>query len=270
MMHFYNPDPIESPNAWTANLIQDFSDAYYADWTASDIFILNDAIYYFYPQISPSYEDGSEVLWYGAFNMSAGDFDADTVFYLPSDMDLYLAKSTDMGRTWSEPENVTNTPGGIFPDKQLEVGIHLANVGSDTQIGVFYQMPEFSVETYPPATGYEDYMNRVYVGVYTNEEGGTVGLDERELVPDEFILRQNYPNPFNPLTHISYSLKTAGEVHLDLYDVRGNWIRSLVSGMKPAGGHEYVLDASDMSSGLYFYTMSINGSSKTRKLVLMK
>ena len=270
MMHFYNPDPIESPNAWTANLIQDFSDAYYADWTASDIFILNDAIYYFYPQISPSYEDGSEVLWYGAFNMSAGDFDPDTVFYLPSDMDLYMAKSTDMGMTWSEPENVTNTPGGIFPDKQLEVGIHLASVGSDTEIGVFYQMPEFNVETYPPATGYEDYMNRVYVGVYTNDEGGTAGLDEGSLVPDEFILRQNYPNPFNPLTHISYSLKTAGEVHMDLYDVRGNWVRSLVSGMKPAGGHEYVLDASDMSSGLYFYTMAVNGSSKTRKLVLMK
>ena len=146
----------------------------------------------------------------------------------------------------------------------------MANVGSDTQIGVFYQMPEFNVETYPPAGGYEDYMNRVYVGIYTNEEGGTVGLDERELVPDEFILRQNYPNPFNPITHISYSLKTAGEVHLDLYDVRGNWVRSLVSDMKPVGGHEYVLDASDMSSGLYFYTMSINGSSQTRKLVLMK
>ena len=270
MMHFYNPDPIESPNAWTANLIQDFSDAYYADWTASDIPTLNDPIYYFYPQISPSFEEGSEVLWYGAFNMSAGDFDPDTVFYLPSDMDLYMAKSTDMGMTWSEPENVTNTPGGIFPDKQLEVGIHLASVGSDTEIGVFYQMPEFTVETYPPAGGYEDYMNRVYVGVYTNDEGGTVGLDEGSLVPDEFILRQNYPNPFNPLTHISYSLKTAGEVHMDLYDVRGNWVRSLVSGMKPAGGHEYVLDASDMSSGLYFYTMAVNGSSKTRKLVLMK
>ena len=108
------------------------------------------------------------------------------------------------------------------------------------------------------------------MGIYTNDEGGTVGLDEGSLVPDEFILRQNYPNPFNPLTQISYSLKTAGEVHMDLYDVRGNWVRSLVSGMKPAGGHEYVLDASDMSSGLYFYTMSVNGSSKTRKLVLMK
>ena len=113
-------------------------------------------------------------------------------------------------------------------------------------------------------------MNRVYVGIYTNDEGGTVGLDEGSLLPDEFILRQNYPNPFNPLTHISYSLKTAGEVRMDLYDVRGNWVRSLVSGMKPAGGHEYVLDASDMSSGLYFYTMAVNGSSKTRKLVLMK
>jgi hypothetical protein len=269
MMHFYNPDPIESPNAWTATLIQDFSDAYYADWTASDIFILNASIYYFYPQISPSSEDGSSVIWYGAFNMSEGNYSDDELFYLPSDMDIYMAKSTDMGVTWSVPENVTNTPGGIFPDKQLEVGVHLANTGTDDQIGVFYQMPEFSVETYPPATGYEDYMNRVYVGIYTNAEAA-VGLDEESLVPEEFILKQNYPNPFNPLTHINYSLKTAGEVRMDLYDIRGNWVRSLVSGAKPVGSYEYVLDASDLSSGIYFYTMAVNGSAQTRKLVLMK
>jgi len=180
-----------------------------------------------------------------------------------------MAKSIDNGVTWTELENATNT-SGTLDNKALEVGIHLASAGTDDQVGVFFQMPEFTVETYPPAAGFEDYMNRVYVGIYTNDEGGTVGLDEGSLVPDEFILRQNYPNPFNPLTHISYSLKTAGEVHMDLYDVRGNWVRSLVSGMKPAGGHEYVLDASDMSSGLYFYTMAVNGSSKTRKLVLMK
>ena len=202
--------------------------------------------------------------------MSEGNFDADTMFYLPSDMDIYMAKSTDMGVTWSVPENVTNTPGGIFPDKQLEVGVHLANTGTDDQIGVFYQMPEFSVETYPPAGGYEDYMNRVYVGIYTNDEGGTVGIDEESLVPEQFVLKQNYPNPFNPLTHINYSLKTAGEVRMDLYDIRGSRVRSLVNEVKPVGSHEYVLDASDLSSGIYFYTMAVNGSAQTRKLVLMK
>ncbi len=57
---------------------------------------------------------------------------------------------------------------------------------------------------------------------------------------------------------------------MDLYDIRGNWVRSLVSGAKPVGSYEYVLDASDLSSGIYFYTMAVNGSAQTRKLVLMK
>jgi hypothetical protein len=176
-----------------------------------------------------------------------------------------------MGKTWSELENVTNTPGGIFPYKQLETSVHLPNVATDDMVAVFYQMPDLYTETYPPAAGYEDYMNRVYVAMYTNDsEGSTVAIDSDGISPNEFSLEQNYPNPFNPITQISYNLPTQSNVSLDLYDIRGVMIKSLVNGVKSAGSHTYTFDASDMASGVYFYTMTMDNSSQTRKLVLMK
>ena len=271
MMHLFNPDPIEEPLNWTAYLVHDMSEAYYGDWV--DQMTLTTGTYgpeqYFYPSMTMSADEDSDVMWYAGFAGDEYTYQQDSTLYVPGDIDLFMAKSTDNGATWTELENVTNTSGTV-ENKALEVSVHLASIGTDDQVGVFFQMPEFSVETYPPAAGFEDYMNRVYVGIYTNDEGGTVGIDEESLVPEQFVLKQNYPNPFNPLTHINYSLKTAGEVRMDLYDIRGSWVRSLVNEVKPVGSHEYVLDASDLSSGIYFYTMAVNGSAQTRKLVLMK
>jgi hypothetical protein len=182
-----------------------------------------------------------------------------------------MSKSTDLGKTWADIENVTNTPGGIFPNKQLETSVHLPNVAMDDMVAVFYQMPDLYTETYPPAAGYEDYMNRVYVAMYSNDsEGGTVALDENTITPKGFSLEQNYPNPFNPVTNISYEIQHQSDISLDLYDLRGMKVKSLVSGKMPAGSHSFTFDASDMASGVYFYTLSLDNITQTRKLVLMK
>ena len=274
--YFYNPDPIDEPNNWRLSLLNDLSDTYYADWGVSDIFHINsDAyppMYYFYPQITFSEEEGSEVMWYAGSEGSDFYWSDDTMFYYPQDIDIYMKKSTDLGETWTELENVTNTPGGIFPDKHLEVGVHLASTGTDDDVSVFFQMPDFYTETYPPATGYEDFMNRVYVGIYSNDYAGevTVGNDIENLGPTKFELQQNYPNPFNPVTNIKYELDRPGEVLLELFDIRGSKIKTLVNEHRVSGSHQYTFDGSQMSSGVYFYSMTANGISKTRKLVLMK
>ena len=111
-----------------------------------------------------------------------------------------MRKSTDLGKTWTDLENVTNSLGGIYPDKQLEVSVHLANTATDDEVAVFYQMPDFSTETYPPATDMKTY--RVYVGIYSNDasSGGTVTVGDEKISPNDFSLKQNYPNPFNPKT----------------------------------------------------------------------
>ena len=275
--YFYNPDPMDQPNNWRLSLLNDLSDTYYADWATSDIPHINSATYppqyYFYPQIALSGEEDSQVMWYAGYEGSAFTWSEDTMFYYPQDIDIYMAKSTDLGATWTELENVTNTPGGIYPDKSLEVGIHMGSNGTDDEVAVFFQMPDFYTETYPPSTGYEDFMNRVYVGIYSNDaqgEGGEVGTDHEGLSPTKFTLQQNYPNPFNPITQINFDMDNAGQVVLDLFDIRGVKVRSLFSEHYDAGSHQYTLDGSDLASGVYFYSMTANGINKTRKLVLMK
>ena len=274
--YFYNPNPIDEPNNWKLSLINDLSDTYYADWGTSDIFHINsDAYppqYYFYPQITLSEEEDSQVMWYAGFKGSDYYWSDDTTAYYPQDIDIYMKKSIDLGMSWTELENVTNTPGGIYPDKNLEVSVHLASTGTDDDVAVFFQMPDFYTETYPPATGYEDFMNRVYVGIYSNDYAGdvVVGNDVEQLGPTKFTLQQNYPNPFNPVTQINYELERSGDVVLELFDVRGSKVKTLVNNYHEAGMHQFTFDGSNMSSGVYFYSMTTNGISKTRKLVLMK
>ena len=272
MYHYYNANPVEQPNSWTATYIEDFSEAMSADWPATGPMTLyTEPYFYFVPNIRPSYEDGSQVLWYASTNMSRASYNADSTLYIPSDIDVYMSKSVDNGRTWAEAENVTNTAGG--PDyPQVEYGHHLANIGSDYEIGLFYQMPNFNVETYPPAVGYYDYLNYVYVGKYENdlESLSTTKGNEQGILPSNFVLKQNYPNPFNPITKISYGIDKASDVKLSLYDVRGGFVENLINKRVGAGNHDFMLDASHLSSGVYFYTMTVDNVSQTRKLILMK
>ena len=115
-------------------------------------------------------------------------------------------------------------------------------------------------------------MNYVYIGRYENdlESLGTGNSDEKDIIPAQFVLKQNYPNPFNPVTKISYSIDMASNVSLKLYDVRGGLVETLLNKRIHSGSHEYILDASHLSSGVYFYTMIVNDDSETRKLILMK
>ena len=154
----------------------------------------------------------------------------------------------------------------------MEVSVHLASTATDDEVAVFYQMPDFYTETYPPATGYEDFMNRVYVGIYSNDagSGGTVAVGDENVSPNKFSLEQNYPNPFNPKTQIKFNLNKSGDVVLDLFDIRGAKIQSLINQYHEAGAHIYSFDGSSLASGVYFYSLTVNGDTKTRKLALMK
>lgn len=90
-------------------------------------------------------------------------------------------------------------------------------------------------------------------------------------------LHPNYPNPFNPSTIISYSLPEASLVRLDVYNVAGQHVASLVNGTKSAGNHEVQFDATQLASGVYFYTLKTGADgagdgfgSQVRRMVLMK
>ncbi len=99
--------------------------------------------------------------------------------------------------------------------------------------------------------------------------------NETELdtnLPQHIKLEQNYPNPFNPTTTISYAIDKPGKVSLAIYDITGRTIETLVNERKAAGTYHATWNASkgNLSSGVYFYKLEVNGETITKKLTLIK
>ena len=88
--------------------------------------------------------------------------------------------------------------------------------------------------------------------------------------PHSFALNQNYPNPFNPTTIISYSLPVAGHVNLTIYNVLGQTVSTLVDERREAGPQTEEWNASNHSSGVYFYRITTTTNTETKKMVLLK
>ena len=80
-------------------------------------------------------------------------------------------------------------------------------------------------------------------------------------IPSSFALEQNFPNPFNPVTNISFGLFTSGLTSIDLFDINGKKVRQLMNQQLSAGRHSYRLNGSELSSGMYLYTINVKGSS---------
>lgn len=91
-----------------------------------------------------------------------------------------------------------------------------------------------------------------------------------EGVPDSYALFQNYPNPFNPSTQISFDLPSASYVNLTIYNVLGQNVTTLIDKKMDAGHHEIEWDASNNSSGVYFYRISADNFSQTKKMLMLK
>jgi hypothetical protein len=91
-----------------------------------------------------------------------------------------------------------------------------------------------------------------------------------QLVPLTFTLDQNYPNPFNPTTLIRYQISEAGHVSLRIFDVLGREVRVLVNEELEAGGHETMVNAAGLSSGVYYYQLETRNFIATKKLVLLR
>jgi hypothetical protein len=93
---------------------------------------------------------------------------------------------------------------------------------------------------------------------------------ETELPPVSFALNQNYPNPFNPSTVISYSLPQASNVKLTVYNALGQPVSILENGFKSAGTYKISFNASQLSTGAYFYKIEAGQFSQIRKMLLVK
>ncbi len=94
--------------------------------------------------------------------------------------------------------------------------------------------------------------------------------DEMSSIPKIFALHQNYPNPFNASTTIKYELPQQSQVTIEIYDILGRKVSTLVDRQQPAGYHQAIWRADDFASGMYFYKLQAGEYSETRKMLLMK
>jgi photosystem II stability/assembly factor-like uncharacterized protein len=151
-------------------------------------------------------------------------------------------RTSNLGTTWiREALPLEATLGQVQHLQFLSATVGFAGLGSSGGIGGFikYAVPS---------------------GI--NPVSGTV--------PESFSLSQNYPNPFNPSTTIKFALPKSGNVTLKVYNALGKEVETLVNEVMGAGNYEVSYDASKLNSGIYFYRISANGFTDTKRMMLVK
>jgi DNA-binding beta-propeller fold protein YncE len=138
--------------------------------------------------------------------------------------------------------------------------------------------PANPVDELPRGLAFSEDGTAVYVGLFGTKydrlykfsrPGGDVRPDPNVVVSD-YTLAQNYPNPFNPTTDIKFTVAKEGFVTLKVYDILGKEVALLVNEHMTAGGYTADFNASELASGTYIYTLSVNGVSISKKMMLLK
>ncbi|MBW6458077.1 MAG: phosphodiester glycosidase family protein, partial [FCB group bacterium] len=113
-------------------------------------------------------------------------------------------------------------------------------------------------------TVYLDYIRLLYPEWTSVEKNHDTGI------PANFNLKQNYPNPFNPITHISYELSEPGQISLDIFNVSGKYVLTLVNEYQMAGYYTVRFNAEKLPTGIYYYRLTDGSQLQTKKMLLIK
>jgi predicted GH43/DUF377 family glycosyl hydrolase len=188
-------------------------------------------------------------------------------------------------------ETVVQQPNVILNNSLFEMW-YAGNIGSTQSIGYATSSDGIEWAKHPSPVLTETsfllapwviYSNQVYRMWYTGlgvgnlwrinfaaSDPDVVSVELENFSAIAFSLNQNYPNPFNPGTTISWQSPVGSHQTLKVYDLMGKEVATLVNEYKPAGYYEVEWDASDLSSGVYFYKLQTDGFTQTKKLLLMK
>ena len=156
-----------------------------------------------------------------------------------------------------------------FPFDNVERGIYIMMVYSNIEKGEdltfkYYDSLNDEIISY---TENIEFTSDMIIGDGFN----TFGLS-REVtpLPTKFSLDRAYPNPFNPVTTLSFAIPVDGDVSIEVYNLQGREVSTLISGYMDAGYHSVVWDANSHSSGVYFVKMVAGEYVNTQKLMLVK
>jgi hypothetical protein len=176
--------------------------------------------------------------------------------------------------TWNEEDSTLSWKRGIVPIPQdyetsLKMDFITYNGSTDD--------PVAPSKNWSKVKGEWDGFQLLYGSPLTKDQMAKMGFDTTltsvetiDQLPADFSLSQNYPNPFNPATKISYSIPELSDVELIVYDTIGNLVEVLVSSKQSAGTYQVTFDASNLTSGVYFYRLTAGKFKSVKKLILIK
>lgn len=200
--------------------------------------------------------------------------------YVPDSIYTYYKANCKIGDSWIQPVNEFATYTYTVIDT-----FHITAWGN-SYFSKLIKITDFNVtEVYQVWADHLGLMEEQGVGQYhmvlrgcvidSVLYGDTTTITDVEEEPldmsvSEYKLSQNYPNPFNPKTVISYSVKDAGLVKIRVYDILGSEVATLVNENKSAGTYTVEFNAANLPSGVYIYTLQVNGFTSSKKMLLMK
>ncbi len=191
-----------------------------------------------------------------------------TEIALPIELVFFTANYSRAAVTlnWETASETNNTHFLIYRNDIIIGTIDGAGTSSEPHEYEFMDKQVISGDTYIYTLADVSYAN---VETKYTDNAITISVPENDI-PVEFVLKGNYPNPFNPRTAISYELSAISNVELSIFDMNGKKVVTLVNGSKPAGYHSVNWDASNVSSGIYFYSLQAGDFIETKKMVFMK
>ena len=179
----------------------------------------------------------------------------------------YYSKDAFATRTRLTPAASTTGDTIVLPNSGTAYQSYLIPVNATIASG-----QSFALRFYPWYTGAAStskYFYAQFVVIKGSTTGGT-GVPRTGDVPSKFELAQNYPNPFNPTTQISYAVPNESYISLKVFNLIGQEVATLVSGIQGAGNYTVPFDASRLSSGVYLYRLQAGSSMEVKRMMYVK
>jgi len=217
-------------------------------------------------------------------NLPSGSFDYGRIEFLDNNFGLVagdnLIKTTDGGKTWEyvEVSLLTKEIKGIAIVDEMNWYLTGSKFLLKTVDGGATWSDILDLEVVTATTNYDvlvDNSDYPWLAcgsseIYTAAPVTSVNKKDDNLV-NSFSLEANYPNPFNPSTKIVYSVpNNSGNVTLTVHNLLGQKVATLVNEVQKAGTYEAEFNASELTSGIYIYTLQNAGLSQSRKMLLIK
>lgn len=180
-----------------------------------------------------------------------------------TDMDTLSVNLTWHADTLQEQYEVM-----VATDSQFTALAYYANGLKDTVFAISDLTPDMTY--YWHVRGYGQYGYSEWSEMRSFHTQQPTGIGGSPTLPSSFRLHQNYPNPFNPTTTITYDLPRTAQVKLELFNVLGQKVKTLVDARQPAGRYQVQLNLKGLASGVYYYRLKTNGFTGVKRMVLMK